>query len=51
MICVKIYLPFSFCFDFNLEAMVVKTDKIRGLKQLLTPIFSYLEKKFKKINN
>ena len=26
-----IYFSFSFCSDFNLEATVVKTDKIRGL--------------------
>ena len=28
----KIYFSFSFCSDFNLEATVVKTDEIRGLK-------------------
>ena len=32
-----IYFSFSFCSDFNLEATVVKTDKIRGLKHLFTP--------------
>ena len=31
--CVKIYFSFSFCSDFNLKATVVKTCKIRGLKQ------------------
>ena len=31
--CFKIYVSFSFCSDFNLEAAVVKTDKIRDLKQ------------------
>ena len=48
-----IYLSFSFCSDFNLEAMVVKTDEIRGLKQLLTH-FLLIGKKIKKkliINN
>ena len=30
----KIYFSFSFCSDFNLEATVVKTDEIRGLKEL-----------------
>ena len=30
---------FSFCSDFDLEATVVKTDKIRGLKQLFTPVY------------
>ena len=34
-----IYFSFSFCFDSNLEATVVKTDKIRGSKQLFTPCF------------
>ena len=31
----KIYFSFSFCSDFNLEAIVIKKDKIRGLKQFL----------------
>ena len=36
----KIYLSFSFCSEFNLEATVVKADEIRGLiKQLLTTCF------------
>ena len=35
----KIYFSFSCCFNFNLEATVVKTGKIRGLKQLFTPYF------------
>ena len=26
----KIYFPFPFCSDFNLEATVVKTDKIEA---------------------
>ena len=30
---------FPFCSDFDLEATVVKTDKIRGLKQLFTPVY------------
>ena len=49
----KIYFSFSFCSDFNLEATVVKTDEIRGLRQLFTP-FSINWKKFffpKIINN
>ena len=46
----KIYFFFSFYSDFNLEATVVKTDKIRGLKQLFTPFFSKLEKTFFKNN-
>ena len=33
----KIYFSLYFCSDFNLKATVVKTDKIRGLKQLFTP--------------
>ena len=33
----KICFSFSFCSDFNLEATVVKTDKVRGLKQLFSP--------------
>ena len=46
----KIYFSFSFCSDFNLEATVVKTDKIRGLKQLFTPFFLLIAKKcFSKI--
>ena len=35
----KIYFSFCFCSDFNLEATAVKTDEIRGLKQLFTPYF------------
>ena len=45
----KIYFSFSFCSDFNLEAAVVKTDEIRGLKQLFTPCFLLIGKKFPKI--
>ena len=48
----KIYFSFSFCSDFNLEATVVKTDEIRGLKQLFTPSFLLIgKKKFSKIIN
>ena len=32
---------FYFCSDFNLEATVVKTDKISGLKQSFTPCFLF----------
>ena len=44
---------FPFCSDFNLEATVVKTDGIRGLKQLFTPCFVVIEKQnfSKMINN
>ena len=46
----KIYFFFSFCSDFNLEATVVKTEEIRGLKQLFTPAFLLIGKKiFSKI--
>ena len=41
----RIYFSFSFCSDFNLEATVVKTDEIRGLKQLFTPCFLLVGKK------
>ena len=41
----KIYFSFSSCFDFNLEATVVKTDEISGLKQLFTPCFLLIRKK------
>ena len=34
----------SFCSDFNLEATVVKTDEVRGSKQLLTPCFLLIGK-------
>ena len=44
MISVKIYFLFSFCSDFNLEATVLKTDKISGLKQLFTSCFLLIEK-------
>ena len=48
----KIYFSFSFCSDFNLEGTVVKTDKIKGLKQLFTPCFLLIGKKmFSKIIN
>ena len=42
----KIYFAFSFCSDFNLEATVVKTDKIRDLKQLFTLCFLLIGKKY-----
>ena len=41
----KVYFSFSFCSGFNLEAIVVKTDKISGLKQLFTPYFFLIGKK------
>ena len=40
----KIDFSFSLCPDFNLEAKVVKTDEIKGLKQLFT-LFSLKKKK------
>ena len=40
----NIYFPFSFCSDFNLEATFLKTDKIIGLKQLLTSCFLLIGK-------
>ena len=42
----KIYFSFSFCSDFNLEATVVKIDKIRGLKQSFAPYFIIIQKNF-----
>ena len=45
------HVHFSFCSDFNLEATVVKTDEIRGLKQLLTPCFLLIGKKIFSQNN
>ena len=45
----KIYFFFSFCSDSNLEATVVKTDKIRGLNNCLPSIFFNWEKKKSKI--
>ena len=48
----KIYFSFSFCFDFNLKATVIKTDKIRGFKQLFTPWFIFIRKTiFSKVIN
>ena len=49
----KIDFSFSFCSDFNLQATVVKTDKIKGLKHLFTPCFLLIGKTifFKIINN
>ena len=37
---------FPFRSDFSLEATVVKTEEIRGLKQLFTSCFFQLEKTF-----
>ena len=51
MISVKNYFSFSFCSDFNLETLVVKTDEIRDLKQLFSPCFLLIGKKSKIINN
>ena len=45
----KIYFSFTFCSDFDLEATVVKTDKIRGLKQLFTPFSLNWKNFFSKI--
>ena len=45
----KNYSSFSFCSDFILKAAVVKTDEIRGLKQLFTPCFLLIGKKISKI--
>ena len=43
----KTYFSFTFSSDFNLEATVlVKTDEIRGLKQLFTPCFPLIGKFF-----
>ena len=42
----KIYFSFTFCSDFNLEATVVKTDEIMGLKQFFIPCFLLIGKKF-----
>ena len=39
MTSVKIYIFFTFCSDSNLEATVVKTGEIIGLKQLFTRFF------------
>ena len=47
----KIYFSFSFCSDFNLEATVVKTDKIRDLKQLFVPCFLLVGKRKISQNN
>ena len=47
----EIYISFSFCSDFNLEATVVKTDKIRGLKQLFSPFSLNWKIFFSKIIN
>ena len=38
---------FSFGSDFNLEATVVKTGEIRGLKQLFPSYFLLIEEKSK----
>ena len=42
----RICFSLPFCSDINLEATVVKTDEIRGLKQLFTPCFLLIRKKF-----
>ena len=48
----KIYFSFSFYSNFNLEAAVVKTDEIKGFKQLFTPcIFLIGKKNLSKIIN
>ena len=47
----RIYFSFPFCSGFNLEAAVVKADKMRGLKQLFTPFSLNWKKKSKIINN
>ena len=47
----KIYFSFSFCSDFNLEATVLKTGKIRDLQQLFTPCFLFIGKIFFFQNN
>ena len=49
--CFTIYFSFSFCSDVNLEATVVKTAKIRGLKQWFTPCFLLIGKNFFQNNN
>ena len=46
-----IYFSFSFCSDYNLEATVIKTDEIRGLKQLFTPCFLLIGKQIFFQNN
>ena len=33
----RFVFPFLFCSDFNVEATVVKANKIRGLIQFFTP--------------
>ena len=48
---VKIYFSFPFYSDFNLEATVVKTGEIRGLKQLLNPCFLLIGKNIFPNNN
>ena len=45
------YISFSFCSDFNLEATVVKTDRIKGLKHLFIPSFLLIERNFFSQNN
>ena len=42
----RICFSLPFCSDINLEATVVKTDEIRGLKQLFTPCFLLIGKNF-----
>ena len=47
----KINFSFSFCSGFSLEATVVKTDEIRGFKQLFTPCSLLIEKQNSNIIN
>ena len=42
--CQEILSFLLFCSDFNLEAMVENTDKIRCLKQLFNPYFLLIGK-------
>ena len=46
----RFIFPFFYS-DFNLEAVVLKTDEIRGLKKLFTPFFLLIGKKLSKIVN
>ena len=38
--CVKINFSFSFSSDFNLEAAVLKTEKLEALNNCLPPVLS-----------
>ena len=46
----KVYFFISFCSDFNLESTVIKTDEIKGLKQLFTHCFLLIGKKIPQYN-